>query len=508
MKKLIFTFLLTSLTAFVFGQSITLDPKSTSPAGLQVTSDFALRKQKRETINGGWPNYPRDNSSVVIFEGGGSLNGMADGQDGVVVYVFNGYPTGATTTGELLIQHENTSSLAANRIMTPNGADFPVGKGGVALIYDGIKQRWRVATPEQTGGGGSFSGWGLTGNGGTNPATQFIGTTDAQGFTVKTNNLERISIESGGDVGIGITTADSKLHVAKGSAGTVTAFGSSIATLENSSSAYLSLLTPATSEAGLIFGSPTSNLRGYLVYSHSNDKMSFATNNSSKMVIESTGNVGIGTTSVATGVKFHLDNGASGVTPNSGGTFSPTLFMERNGHNYLEIASPDANERGVIFSNPTDGNSGGIYYSSKNMYFRSNSNNTRMTILANGNVGIGTATPTARLDIEGDIVVKKASTSTVGTFNALDRVGSSHFKFNGIGTITLNGIAGGQDGMILFLSTGGSATLNIQNLNGSATAANQIATNTGGTITISGRGGATLIYDSDGPFWRIVGLAN
>ena len=189
MKKIIFTILLSSLSAFVFGQSITLDPRTTSPAGLHVNSDFALKKQKRETVNGGWPNYPRDNSSVVIFEGGGVLSGLADGQDGVVVYVFNGYPTGATTTGELLIQHDNISSSTNNRILTPNGTDFPVGKGGVALIYDATRSRWRVATPEQIGGGGSPAGWGLTGNGGTNPTTNFIGTTDAQGFTVKTNNL-------------------------------------------------------------------------------------------------------------------------------------------------------------------------------------------------------------------------------------------------------------------------------------------------------------------------------
>jgi hypothetical protein len=219
MKKIISSFFLSSISILVFGQSITLDPRSTQPAGLQVMSDMALRKHKRETVNGGWPNYPRDNSSVVIFEGGGSLTGMADGQDGVVVYVFNGYPTGATASGNLIIQHENASSIATNRIMTPNGTDFPIGEGGVALIYDGNKQRWRVATPEQTSGGGSPAGWGLTGNGGTNPATQFIGTTDAQPLALKTNNVERMRILSGGNVGIGTSSPSSKLHIQDGISG-------------------------------------------------------------------------------------------------------------------------------------------------------------------------------------------------------------------------------------------------------------------------------------------------
>lgn len=48
---------------------------------------------------------------------------------------------------------------------------------------------------------GSF--WNLAGNAGTNPASQFLGTTDANRLVFKTNNLERASITSGGNVIIG-----------------------------------------------------------------------------------------------------------------------------------------------------------------------------------------------------------------------------------------------------------------------------------------------------------------
>ncbi len=34
--------------------------------------------------------------------------------------------------------------------------------------------------------------WSLTGNAGTNPTTQFLGTSDAQPLVVRTNNLERL----------------------------------------------------------------------------------------------------------------------------------------------------------------------------------------------------------------------------------------------------------------------------------------------------------------------------
>ncbi len=56
------------------------------------------------------------------------------------------------------------------------------------------------------------SGWALTGNAGTAPATNFLGTTDAQDFVVRTNNTERIRVLSGGNVGIGTTTPAAQLH--------------------------------------------------------------------------------------------------------------------------------------------------------------------------------------------------------------------------------------------------------------------------------------------------------
>lgn len=46
-------------------------------------------------------------------------------------------------------------------------------------------------------------GWGTNGNAGTNPTTNFIGTTDTQDFVVRSNNVERMRFGSGGALGIG-----------------------------------------------------------------------------------------------------------------------------------------------------------------------------------------------------------------------------------------------------------------------------------------------------------------
>ena len=56
------------------------------------------------------------------------------------------------------------------------------------------------------------SGWALTGNAGTSPATNFLGTTDAQPLVVKTNNAEAMRVTSSGDVGVGTAAPIAKLE--------------------------------------------------------------------------------------------------------------------------------------------------------------------------------------------------------------------------------------------------------------------------------------------------------
>lgn len=60
--------------------------------------------------------------------------------------------------------------------------------------------------------------WLLTGNSGTNPATNFVGTTDANRLVFRTNNAERMTILSGGNVGIGTSAPAVPLHVVSNSA--------------------------------------------------------------------------------------------------------------------------------------------------------------------------------------------------------------------------------------------------------------------------------------------------
>jgi hypothetical protein len=391
-------------------------------AKLTINGDMSFKNITRFTVNGGYTATNRNGASVLIFEAGGVVNGIAGGVDGMLLYVLCGYKMPSTiTTGALIIKHEESVSetTAANRIMTQTGADFTItnGVGGVMMVYDGGRQRWRIM--EVTSGSSSFSGWGLTGNSGSNPATDFIGTTDAQPLAFKTNNVERMRILSGGNVGIGTNAPDRKLHV------------------------Y---------------------------------------------------------------------NGNSGRTPFS----LSSIFTENSSHNYIEIASPDVSERGLIFSNPTDGASGGVYYENKSMNFRTNVNDTRMKILANGNVGIGTTTPDAKLDIDGNIRIGETLiTAGSTTYDPINPNGKSVLTFNPAGnaTYTVKGITAPailQSGYLLYITSTIGVTLVLKNDAATATN-NNIKTSTGADVTITDRGGATLLYvydvGSSSGAWIMIGLA-
>ena len=55
--------------------------------------------------------------------------------------------------------------------------------------------------------------WDLTGNVGTNPASNYIGTGDAQPLVVRTNTIERMRVLTNGNVGIGLTNPASTLQI-------------------------------------------------------------------------------------------------------------------------------------------------------------------------------------------------------------------------------------------------------------------------------------------------------
>ena len=81
---------------------------------------------------------------------------------------------------------------------------------------------------------------------------------------------ERLRLANSGKLLIGglQADADTLLHVWNATAGSVAAVANTVLTLENSTHAYLSILTPNDTVGGIVFGDVGSNVAGRLLYTH------------------------------------------------------------------------------------------------------------------------------------------------------------------------------------------------------------------------------------------------
>jgi len=99
------------------------------------------------------------------------------------------------------------------------------------------------------------------------------------------------------NVGIGTASPDTMLHVHTASAGSVTANSNTQLTIESDDHTGLQFLSPNDKNGIIYFGDAADNDVGYINYAHASNSMNFQTNTSVAMTIDSSGQVGISTTS-------------------------------------------------------------------------------------------------------------------------------------------------------------------------------------------------------------------
>ena len=140
--------------------------------------------------------------------------------------------------------------------------------------------------------------WALTGNGGTSPLTNFIGTTDANRLIFKTNNVNRMNIEDSGGVNVGpLAFANADLQVFGG----VKAFPTTFK-LANS-------FTGNAGNAG--FDIKLDNVNGNIdMRQYQARDISFSTNNAVRMTLLANGNLGIGTATAGNALTIASSSGA------------------------------------------------------------------------------------------------------------------------------------------------------------------------------------------------------
>jgi len=335
--------------------------------------------------------------------------------------------------GNLYLQANNAIALT-NNARTENFAQF-FENGESNLWYDGSKKLATTSTGIDVTG--TVTADGLTVNT-SNPEIEITNTAQrSYSFNVsgtsfylkdKSDAQNIIKVDEGGDIsfyegtgttpkffwdasaeslGIGTSSPERDLHV-KGKSGDPVHFK-----LEGDPADY----------ARIMFDDGTTDNIGELRYNFGSDYMSFNTNSSERMRIDSSGNVGIGTSSpterltIAGNMEF--SNQGSKIVFQAGNTSSNTIRAE-DGDGYASaqiefLGTGSSQSHAITFST---GSSPGSEVMPE-----------RMRIDSSGNVGIGISSPGANLDVFG-LLSNPAEiriTNNGGTWDPEDEIGRYSF---------------------------------------------------------------------------------
>lgn len=208
-------------------------------------------------------------------------------------------------------------------------------------------------------------------------------------------------VASSGNIGVGDTAPEASFTVANGDSGVTPSISADDIFVESSGSTGLTIGSGSGFGGTINFADSANAAVGRITYGHGTDVMAFYTNGAEALRINSSGNVGIGTT-------------------------SPFATLSVSGDSYFTATSTFA--KGLALASSTPDLTSNVLYNQGNTLYWSGAavqtvlgglegyavtfdgsgnatTSSNIFFASGGNIGIGTTSPSQKLDVEGNIKI-------------------------------------------------------------------------------------------------------
>ena len=248
-----------------------------------------------------------------------------------------------------------------------------------------------------------------------------VGTFDNFALQFMVNNTTRMIVDTSGNVGVGTNSPGTKLDILGA--------GNPTITLRGSDGAYTSILNLQAAGGG----ASTINATG------GSNALVLQTNSAERMRIDSSGNVGIGTSSPQQRLQVNGSAAVTGDSAFSGATFTGITTRYIAGNNSAYLQSVDVSGGSVVGGKE-------ISLDASQLLFRTISGSSfteRMRIDSSGNVGIGTNGINDKLHVEGNTLLSWGADNKFWmSYNNDYRMGLRLSSDNRSATIFATGVTG------------------------------------------------------------------